>query len=101
MARRGTQSQEHLRPMVGVERASRRISRQQRDVLVQRELLRQRANAVGFHTADLRGPLWRLGHVIVSAQHVVLQVLVGIGALGHAFGIEADGIGVNEIPIDH
>ena len=41
-----------------------------------------------------------LGGLVVGAQHVIEEIVLRIGALGHVVGVETDAAALEEVPID-
>ena len=94
------QRHDQLGQAVGVVRASGGPGHKDGGLVVLAHELRQIADVLGAHAADLGSPLGRLRGSVVGSQDVVLEVAGRILALGHVIGIEAYGVRVQVIPVD-
>ena len=71
-----------------------------------RDLLGQSTDVGRRHAADSLSPLGGLRLLVVGAQHIVFEVILRVGPLGHVLGIEAHAVLVKkclilQIVLDH
>ena len=96
----GRHRHEGLGEVLGAQVARGGVAVQEHDGVVLAGHLGVPGNVLNRRAADLRRPFRRLWRVVVGAQQIVAEVLVGGGVGGHGLRREAHGALVHEVPID-
>ena len=107
MARLAEMSTEHaphchknLRKVIYVVAAPRTPSTKQGRLVFHTQHIGNLSNLACRNAANLLCPLGIFGTTVINSQNMVFEVPLGVGALRHGFGIEADGAAIDHVPIN-
>ena len=100
VAAHGAQSDNHLRDHFGAVATGHAVVVQQHGLVVLAHDARERGNLLGLNAADGICPFGSLRRAVIGAKDVVFQVLVHLSVGRHALGVEANRVGMQEVPVD-